>query len=304
MKTSVIVPTRDRGEFVLRAVESALAARDVDEVVVADGGSTDGSLERLCALGDQVRVVQGDFANAAATRNAGAAAARGDLLAFLDSDDLMMRDKVTCLAPVLAADPSIAVAHGRTVVIDEHGSVDEAATREQTAQLTEGRRRGTSYGALAAYCAMYTSATLMRRDAFEAVGGYDESFDAYEDWDLYLRFSLTYRLVYADCPAARYRVWSGNVGWQRTAHWTARVAEHHLAAPPAAPSPESASARYAFLVRLATSRHVLVQRSEARRAALAAVREAPRRAFRDPAVRRPLVRSLIPAAALRRRRPS
>jgi glycosyltransferase involved in cell wall biosynthesis len=297
MRASVVVPTRDRGAYVLDAVQSALESGVADEVIVADGRSTDGSLDELRALGDRIRLVEGDYPNAAATRNAGAAVARGRFLAFLDSDDLMRPEKVVCLAPILEADDSIALAHGRTVVIDELGRVDPAATAEQRRQLAEAQRRGTSYEALAAYCAMYTSATLVQRAAFEAVGGYDESLDTYEDWDLYLRLALEHRLVYADCVTASYRIWPGNVSWDRTAAGIAAVAEKHLAGAP------GEAARYALLGRLATARHILVEPRRSRRAALAAVRTAPLRALTDPAVRGPLVRSLVPAALLRRRRP-
>jgi hypothetical protein len=151
---------------------------------------------------------------------------------------------------------------------------------------------------------MFTSATLIRRSAFESVDGFDESLDAYEDWDLYLRLSLRWRLLYADCPAATYRIWSGNVGWRRTAEWTIRVAEKHLAALPDLSPADRERARYGFLRRLASSHHVLVERSPARRSAVAAVRLAPRRALRDPDVRRPLLRSFLPARVLSRRRPA
>jgi glycosyltransferase involved in cell wall biosynthesis len=297
MRASVVVPTRNRGMYVLDAVRSALEAGVADEVIVADGGSTDGSLQELRGLGDRIRLIEGSFPNAAATRNAGAAAVQGEFIAFLDSDDLMRPEKVSCLAPILECDASIALAHGATVVIDAAGRVEEGATADQRRQLAEGVRLGTSYEALAGYCAMYTSATLIRRSAFEAVGGYDESLDAYEDWDLYLRLSLGHRLVYADCVTASYRIWPGNVAWDRTAAGVAEVAEKHLAG-------GRPAARYFLLRRIATSRHILLDRSRSRRAALAAARLAPLRAVRDPGIRRPLLRSVIPLAILRRRRPA
>jgi GT2 family glycosyltransferase len=250
-----------------------------------------------------VRVVGGG-GNAATSRNVGAAAAVCEFLGFLDSDDLMLAGKTTCLVEALDEDPGAALVHGTTEVIDEQGAVQPELTAVQRASFVEGRRLGTSYAAVARFSAMFTSATLIRKRALESVGGYDEGLDAYEDWDLYLRLSLSWRLAYADCLAARYRIWSGNVGWRRTATWTIRVAEKHLAALPELPSAESARARYGFLRRLAFSHHVLVERSPARRAALAAVRLAPRRAFRDAEIRRPLLRSFLPARVLRARRPA
>src|SRR5258708_27165607 len=177
VSASVIIPTRNRGALVLEAVRSALDADGVDEVIVVDGGSTDGSLESLRDFGDQIRLVEGSFPNAAATRNAGAAQARGAFLGFLDSDDLMRAGKIHCLAKALEGHNDVCLAHGQTTVIDADGRHVDAATTEQDRQLAEGERRGTTYRALADYCAMYTSATLIRRAAFEAVGGYDESLE-------------------------------------------------------------------------------------------------------------------------------
>jgi cellulose synthase/poly-beta-1,6-N-acetylglucosamine synthase-like glycosyltransferase len=301
---SLIIPTRDRGDLLVEAVRSALAApQPPAEIIVVDAGSIDGSVETAAKLDGSVRAIHGTFPNAAASRNAGAAEADGEYLGFLDSDDLLLPGKTTCLVDTLASQPSCALVHGTTEVIGEHGEPLPELTAAQNASFLKAQRVGTSYGGLAGFCAMFTSATLIRKRAFESVGGYDESLAAYEDWDLYLRLALEWRLTYADCPAARYRIWSGNVGWQRTAEWTIRVAEKHLAARPALSEEERRLARYGFLRQLAWSSHVLVDRAAARRFALTAVRLAPRRALRDRDVQRPLWASLLPTRLLDGRRP-
>jgi glycosyltransferase involved in cell wall biosynthesis len=301
---SVIIPTRDRGGYLVEAVRSALAAsRPPAEIIVVDAGSTDGSLEAVAELGGGVRIIRGSFRNVAVSRNAGAAEAVGEYLGFLDSDDLLLPGKTTCLVEALAADPRGALVHGTTEVIGEDDEPLPEQTAAQNASFLEAQNVGTSYAALAGFCAMFTSATLIRKEAFDSVGGYDESLDAYEDWDFYLRLSLDWRLIYASCPAARYRIWSGNVGWRRTAEWTVRVAEKHLAALPRLPEGEREHARYGLLRQLAWSHHVLVDQRDARRFALAAIRAAPRRALRERDIRRPLVTSLLPARFLQARRP-
>ena len=296
MSVSIVVPTKNRGSLLVAAVASVLDAAVTDEVILVDAGSDDGSVAEAAALGD-VRVIDGPFPNAAATRNAGWRAASGEYVGFLDSDDLMLREKVTCLVPVLDADPTVALAHGRTQVIDADGREDAAATATHAQALAAANRIGTSYDALAHTCVMYTSATLMRRAALEDVGGYDCSIDVYEDWDLYLRLARSWRLVYADCTTARYRVWPGNMDWQRTAEWTRRVAERHLKQ-----DNLSSQARYGLQRRIASSSHVLAEPRAARRAALEAMRERPVGWLSDRDVRRPFLRSFLPRRLLTRRR--
>jgi hypothetical protein len=269
------------------------------EVIVVDAGSTDGSTDDL----EGARVLRVGPRNAAAARNAGAALAAGEYLGFVDSDDVALDGKTTCLVDELDADDGLGFVHGTTEVIDERGAPLPAQTARQRSSFARAERDGTSYPALAGFCSMFTSAALIRREAFESVGGFDEGIDALEDWDLYLRLALDWRLGYADCLAAKYRIWPGNVGWRRTAEWTIRVAEKHLAALPDLPETERDAARYGFLRQLSASHHVLVERREARRSALAALRIAPGSAWRDGDVRRPLVRSFLPARLLHARRP-
>ena len=145
---------------------------------------------------------------------------------------------------------------------------------------------------------------MVWRDIYLALGGFVSELGSADDWDLYLRLSLDWRLSYVDCLAAKYRIWSGNMGWRRTAEWTIRVAEKHLAALPELDPTERQHARYGLLRRLASSHHVLVDQTAARRFALAAVREAPARGLLDSDVRRPLVRSFLPPRFLRTRRPA
>ena len=149
---------------------------------------------------------------------------------------------------------------------------------------------------------MYTSATLIRRHAFEEIGGYDESLDAYEDWDLYLRLSLVGGLLYGDIPACRYRVWGGNVPWDRTARGVVEVARKHLAMLPSMPVGMRHDAELGFRIRLAGSLYTLVELPDARSEALAALRLNPRAALCAPEVRRALTRSFLPTSVLERRR--
>lgn len=302
---SIVIPTKNRGELLLEAVRGALEVEPRPfEVIVVDGGSTDGSIERLNQLEGQITLLRRELLNAAATRNAGAAVARGDYLGFLDSDDLILPGKIGCLGPALDRDATLGLVHGRVMVVDARGEANPRVTSDLDRVFRLGERTGTTYDGLALVGQMLTSATLMRRQAFEGIGGYDESLDVYEDLDLYLRLSLGWRLGFEHCVSASYRVWPGNVAWDRTALGIIRVAEKHLAALPELTPAAANRARYGFLRRLAEANHILVRPSETRRAALGAARLRPLGALADRRVRGPLLRSFLPAKLLARRRPT
>ncbi len=85
---SIILPTYNRRDVIMRAVDSVLAQSFGDfELVVIDDGSTDGTRDRLAGLDPRIQVIAQENAGVGAARNVGLAAARGALVAFLDSDD-------------------------------------------------------------------------------------------------------------------------------------------------------------------------------------------------------------------------
>jgi glycosyltransferase involved in cell wall biosynthesis len=297
---SIVIPTLNRVRTIGSAVRSALDAHPF-EVIVVDCGSTDGSLDIIRAFGDRIRVIEGSFGNASSARNAGAAAAGGTYLGFLDSDDEATPMKVSCLAPYLDANDDTALVHGDIVVIDGQGNEDRDGTRIFLEQRARATKEGTRYDAIARYCVLFTSATLIRATTFRAVGGYDESIDAFEDWDLYLRLSLESRIVYASCNSARYRRWEGNVPWDTTATGLISVARKHLTNMDQVPEEMRGQARRSFLIKLAASHHTLLEQERAREASLRAVRDSPTAIF-DPRILRALALSWVPQWLLERRR--
>ena len=108
LTVSVVIPTYNRAHLVARAVASALAnVSPGDEVIVVDDGSTDDTAAELAAFGDRIRAIQGRHAGAGAARNTGIASARGDLVAFLDSDDEWMPNKLALQRALFEARPDV-----------------------------------------------------------------------------------------------------------------------------------------------------------------------------------------------------
>jgi glycosyltransferase involved in cell wall biosynthesis len=297
---AIVIPTLNRAALLRGAIASALRCEPApDELVVVDCGSTDDTRAVVQSFGDDVQLIERRLPNVASARNLGFELTRSPYVSFLDSDDEALAGKTGRLAGVLDASPEVALAHGAIEIITSRGTAFPHETKRAEERASEV---GTSYAALASFCRMYTSATLIRRSAFERIGGYDESLDTYEDWDLYLRLSLVGELVYDDTSACSYRVWEGNVAWDLTARGVVEVARKHLAMLPSLPIEVRRDAELSFRIRLAGALYTLVELHEARREAIAALRLDPRTAFRRRDIRRALTRSFLPPSLLERRR--
>lgn len=170
---TVVITCFNYGEFLGEAVMSALAQDGgPPRVVVVDDGSTDaatiGALDRLPS---EVAVIRRSNAGPAQARNTGAASVSTPLLLMLDADDKLAPGALDALKPPLASEPTLGFSYGRTRLF--------------------GKLSGElGFPAYDPYRLLYRSlvsvTSLMRREAFEAVGGFDPEIPGYEDWDLYL----------------------------------------------------------------------------------------------------------------------
>lgn len=123
LRVSVVIPTYNRAHLIARAVQSALSAiAPGDEILVVDDGSTDRTAEALVPFQGRIRYLPGPHAGAGITRNRGVAAAQGDLIAFLDSDDEWLPEHLTLHRAVHAARPEIRMSFSDLISIDRNGT--------------------------------------------------------------------------------------------------------------------------------------------------------------------------------------
>ncbi|WP_436794057.1 glycosyltransferase [Actinospongicola halichondriae] len=119
-RVSIVITNRDYGRFLRAAVDSALAQDDV-EVIVVDDGSTDDSLATLADYGRMITVVELDGQGQAAAMNAGFAVTTGDLVVFLDADDVLAPGAVPRARPCFS-DLAVARVHAPLRRVDVHGA--------------------------------------------------------------------------------------------------------------------------------------------------------------------------------------
>src|SRR5262245_31985364 len=127
---SVIIPTYNHAGFLTAAIESVLAQTlKPSEVIVVVDGSTDDTCSVLLAFEDKVRVVNQKNLGVSAARNNGARVARGSLLAFLDSDDVWLPEKLSHQFQRFQRDPELGLVHCGLQYIDQQGVVIGLETR-------------------------------------------------------------------------------------------------------------------------------------------------------------------------------
>jgi glycosyltransferase involved in cell wall biosynthesis len=182
---SVVIPTHDRLGMLRQAVASVERQTFRSfELIVVDDASTDGTWSwlatrpDLCALRHEVR--QGP----AAARNHGAALAAGRYLAFLDSDDLFLPDKLTQQVALLEVEPSLGLCHSDEIWL--------RSGRELRQKEKHEKRGGHIFDHCLPLCRISPSAAVIRRAVFEELGGFDEALEVAEDYELWLRLTCRY----------------------------------------------------------------------------------------------------------------
>jgi glycosyltransferase involved in cell wall biosynthesis len=190
---SVIIPTYNRAGLVREAVASVKAQTYRDfEIVVVDDGGADGAYEALAADRDLRALRHAHRRGVAAARNTGAAAARGEWLAFLDSDDLWLPDKLARQILSLEGQPGLLICQTDETWVRQGVRVNKPATHKKVA--------GRIFLPSLSRCMISPSAVIINRRLFEDHGGFDENLPAAEDYDLWLRLTWRYEVGLVDEP--------------------------------------------------------------------------------------------------------
>lgn len=180
MKVSFVIPTRNQAAFIRRCIDGCLAQGLPDaEVLVVDGASTDGTQEILEGYGARILWVSEPDTGQAQAVNKGVARARGELIAWINSDDFyegpgVLREVVAAFA----ASPSLDVLYGDALVVDARG---------EPLRPYRSRRFARPADLLISPIGPAQPATFFRRELFLRVGGLREELHWALDYDLFLR---------------------------------------------------------------------------------------------------------------------
>ena len=215
---SVIIPTFNRWPVVGEAVESVLAQSFKDfELIVVDDGSNDGTAEKINALGRDpstrapalaggsgsgfrptglpvglhIRIIAQARRGVSAARNCGARAARGHYLAFLDSDDLWLPEKLAIQTAFMRERPELRICQTEEIWLRRGVRVNP--------KVKQRKPSGDIFRPSLELCLVSPSAVMLTKGIFDEMGGFDESLPVCEDYDLWLRIAVDYpvRLIRA-----------------------------------------------------------------------------------------------------------
>lgn len=203
LRISIITPSLNQAPFLARAIESVLAQQgDFElEYLVLDGGSTDGSAEILGRYAGRLRCRIGPDAGQASAVNEGLRLASGDVVGWLNSDDLLRPGALAAVARAFRERPEALWVHGRCDIIDEQ----DRPIRRWVSAYKDHRCRHYDRRSLLVENFVSQMTVFWRRAALERVGFLDETLHYALDYDLWLRLAALADPVYLPETLAAFR---------------------------------------------------------------------------------------------------
>src|SRR5436305_9669397 len=207
---SVVLPVYNREQSVARAIGSVLRQTYGDiELIVVDDGSTDRTRDVVRQFAPDVALVEQEHAGAYTARNRGIAHARGELIAFIDSDDAWLPEKLARQVPLMSRD-EVGLVFGDTVHVTEPR---DGAPRTGTTSFAVSPPRRGRVAAHFAWCNFVPTCTaLVRRRCLEDIGGFsDAALSA--DYLAWFRIALRHELDYVNEIVAEYTVHAAGISY-------------------------------------------------------------------------------------------
>jgi len=188
---SVIIPTHNRAHTLKKALDSVLQQSfPADEIIVVDDGSIDNTQQLIVHAYPQIRYCYQQQRGVSAARNHGITLARNPWIAFLDSDDAWLPDKLAAQVQSIKSDNDCVLCHSDEIWIRRGIRVNPMRKHK--------KRGGYIFEHCLPLCCISPSATLIKREVLEQLGLFDESLPACEDYDLWLRLCARFPVNFVD----------------------------------------------------------------------------------------------------------
>ena len=193
MKISVVIPTFNRISLVARAIDSVLKqSLNPYEIIVVDDGSDDGTSEMIQNKYKSIKLIQQQNNGVSAARNNGIKHAKGDWIALLDSDDEWTEKKLENQVDRLIKTPEYDFCHTNEIWIRNGVRVNQKKKHEKYG--------GYIFDKCLDICRISPSSVLFRKNILDHVGWFDDQLPVCEDYDLWLRITAEYRILFIDDP--------------------------------------------------------------------------------------------------------
>ena len=193
MKISVIIPTYNRKKTLARAIQSVInQSLSPFEVLIIDDGSNDGTEEWVKENFQNIKYIYQNNRGVSSARNIGIENANGDWVAFLDSDDEWLSNKLHEQVIAIESNPKIKFFHTNEIWIRNGVRVNQMKKHKKYG--------GYIFEKCLDICRVSPSSVLIQKEVFDNIGVFDESLRVCEDYDLWLRITSKYPVVFLDVP--------------------------------------------------------------------------------------------------------
>jgi glycosyltransferase involved in cell wall biosynthesis len=229
-RISLVTPSFNQARFIERTIASVLAQEgefDLDYLVL-DGGSSDGTLDILRRFGERLSWRSGPDAGQVDAINKGLRAARGDIVGWLNSDDLLAPGALDRVARVFAVRPDVEWVHGRCDIID----VDDRPIRHWVSRYKHWRARRHTLEQLMTENYISQMTVFWRRNLHEKIGYLDPSLPLAFDYEFWLRLARRSTPFYIEDRLASFRWYDASksgFNYSRQLAEAAEIAARHPA---------------------------------------------------------------------------
>ena len=211
-RVSVVIPVRNGKDYLQEALDSVLQQSFTDlELLLIDDGSTDDDYDRYALQDTRIRVIHLTGTGVSRARNVGMAQSRGELIAFLDADDVWFPGKLQAQVQYFDNHPDVGVVFGKFIrwhALPEGGFAPARSLIQDASRLTtaEPERSGWLYARLLKGLLVGMNTAVIRRSIYEAIGGFNESMRQGEDYDFWLKSSRISEMHSLNGSVALYRI--------------------------------------------------------------------------------------------------